>query len=66
MYEENNEPKKIDKVNTGLYLENLRYGIRGEVGIGEHVTFFTTYDLNTLFQDGKGPSLNPITFGIVF
>ncbi len=66
VYEENNEPKKIDKVNTGLYLENLRYGFRGEVGIGEHVTFFTTYDLNTLFQDGKGPSLNPITFGIVF
>lgn len=57
---------KIEKVNTGLYLENLRYGIRGELGIGEHVTFFTTYDLNTLFQDGKGPSLNPITFGIVF
>jgi hypothetical protein len=54
-----------DKEATGLYLENLRYGIRGEIGIGR-VKFFSTYDLNQLFQDGKGPELNPITFGIVF
>ncbi|PZX61028.1 outer membrane protein with beta-barrel domain [Algoriphagus ratkowskyi] len=54
-----------DKQDTGLYLQNFRYGIRGELGIGR-VTFFTTYDLNELFQEGKGPELNPITFGIVF
>lgn len=54
-----------DKQNTGLYLNNLRYGVRGEIGVGRY-TFFSTYDLNTLFQDGKGPELNPITFGIVF
>lgn len=57
--------RKKDKQNTGLYLNNLRYGMRGEIGVGR-VTFFSTYDLNTLFQDGKGPELNPITFGIVF
>lgn len=54
-----------DKQDTGLYLQNFRYGIRGELGIGR-VKFFTTYDLNELFQAGKGPELNPITFGIVF
>jgi len=54
-----------EKLNTGIYLNNFRYGIRGEVGI-RRLTFFTTYDLNELFQDGKGPALNPITFGIVF
>lgn len=54
-----------DKQDTGLYLNNLRYGIRGEIGVGR-VKFFTTYDLNTLFQEDKGPELNPITFGIVF
>ena len=54
-----------DKQDTGLYLENLRYGIRGEIGFGR-VKFFTAYDLNELFQEGKGPELNPITFGIVF
>lgn len=54
-----------EKLNTGLYLNNFRYGLRGEVGINR-LTFFTTYDLNELFQDGKGPALNPITFGVVF
>lgn len=54
-----------DKEPTGLYLENFRYGIRGELGIGR-MKFFTSYDLNELFQDGKGPALNPITFGVVF
>ncbi|MBD8488122.1 outer membrane beta-barrel protein [Echinicola sp. CAU 1574] len=54
-----------DKLNTGIYLNNVRYGIRGEIGVGR-VTFFSTYDLNELFQDEKGPALNPIVFGLVF
>jgi hypothetical protein len=57
--------RKKDKQNTGLYLQNFRYGLRGEIGVGR-VTFFSTYDLNELFQAEKGPELNPITFGIVF
>lgn len=57
--------RQKDKEATGLYLENFRYGIRGELGVGR-VKFFTTYDLNELFQEGKGPALNPITFGVVF
>lgn len=57
--------RRKDKEDTGLYLQNLRYGIRGELGVGR-VKFFTMYDLNELFQDGKGPELNPITFGIIF
>jgi hypothetical protein len=65
VYEEpGSSTDRIEKVNTGLYLENLRYGFRGEVGIGKHLTFFSTYDLNELFQEGKGPALNPISFGI--
>jgi hypothetical protein len=65
VYEEpGSSTDRIEKVNTGLYLENLRYGIRGELGFGKNLTFFSTYDLNELFQGGKGPALNPITFGI--
>ena len=65
VYEESGRTAdRTEKINTGLYLENLRYGFRGEVGVGKHLTFFSTYDLNELFQEGKGPSLNPITFGI--
>lgn len=57
--------RRKDKQDTGLYLQNFRYGVRGELGIGR-VKFFSTYDLNELFQEGKGPALNPITVGIVF
>ncbi len=65
VYEESGRAAdRTEKINTGLYLENLRYGFRGEVGVGKNITFFSTYDLNELFQEGKGPSLNPITFGI--
>ena len=65
VYEESGRAAdRTEKINTGLYLENLRYGFRGELGFGKHITFFSTYDLNELFQEGKGPSLNPITFGI--
>lgn len=65
VYEESgSSTDRTEKINTGLYLENLRYGIRGEIGFGKSITFFTTYDLNELFQAGKGPALNPITFGI--
>lgn len=57
--------RQKDKLNTGIYLNNVRYGVRGEIGVGR-ITFFSTYDLNELFQDDKGPALNPITFGLVF
>lgn len=65
VYEESGRAgDRTEKINTGLYLENLRYGVRGELGFGKNLTFFSTYDLNELFQAGKGPALNPITFGI--
>ncbi len=62
---ENGGARRKEKEATGLYLNNFRYGIRGEVGVGRF-NFFTTYDMNTLFQKGAGPELNPITFGVIF
>ncbi|MGY6521219.1 MAG: hypothetical protein ACXIUD_05790 [Mongoliitalea sp.] len=57
--------RRKEHLPTGIYLNNFRYGVRGEVGVGR-LKFFSTYDLNTLFQNGAGPELHPITFGIVF
>jgi hypothetical protein len=57
--------RRDEKQNTGIYLNNLRYGVRSEIGVGRF-NFFGTYDINTLFQDGKGPELHPITFGVIF
>lgn len=57
--------RRKESQNTGIYLNNFRYGIRGEVGVGSF-NFFTTYDLNPLFEKGAGPELNALTFGVIF
>jgi len=48
---------------SNMYVENFRYGLRGEIGVGD-VTFFFNYDLNDLFQPGLGPELQAISFGL--
>ncbi|MEX2566277.1 MAG: hypothetical protein WD431_10070 [Cyclobacteriaceae bacterium] len=57
--------RKKTKEPAGSYLNNFRYGIRGEVGF-KSITFFTTYDFNPLFHREIEPSLHPISFGLVF
>jgi hypothetical protein len=57
--------RKKSKEPAGSYLNNFRYGIRGEVGF-KSITFFTTYDFNPLFHKEIEPSLNPVSFGLVF
>ena len=57
--------RKKQKEPIGGDLNNFRYGLRGEIGF-RSVTFFTTYDFNSLIQKDRGPSLHPIAFGLVF
>ena len=61
----NGSGRKKEKEPAGSYLNNFRYGIRGEVGF-KSVTFFTTYDFNPLFHQSLSPELHPVSFGIVF
>lgn len=53
------------KDHDHFYLNNLRYGIRAQLGF-EEVDFFFNYDLNELFIENKGPKLNAFSFGITF
>jgi hypothetical protein len=46
-----------------FYLNNLRYGIRLQLGV-RSADFFFSYDMNELFATGKGPKLNAFSFGI--
>lgn len=62
VYELDGEKVK-DFTKSNLYASNFRYGVRGEVGIGE-VTLFLNYDLNNFFEDQKGPELQAISFGV--
>ncbi|MGB3079690.1 MAG: hypothetical protein WBB31_11475, partial [Saprospiraceae bacterium] len=57
--------KKADKERDNFYLNNLRYGVRLQMGL-ESVDFFAAYDLNSFFVEGKGPKLNAFTIGVVF
>ena len=60
-----------DKERDNFYLENLRYGIRGQVG-WKGVELFFAYDLNDVFSTERGPlnregqsaELNAISFGV--
>ncbi len=51
------------KNRSNLYLSDLRYGIRTEIG-WKGVDFFFNYDLNEVFRNNRGPELNAISIGI--
>ena len=47
-----------------FFLNNLRYGARFIMGF-RVVDFFVNYDINTIFIEDRGPSLNGLSFGII-
>ncbi|MFC3417596.1 hypothetical protein [Algoriphagus hitonicola] len=58
-----NKEKIFTKSN--MYVSNLRYGPRAEIGIGD-VDLYFNYDANSLFETGKGPDVNAFSFGLIF
>lgn len=63
-YEVDGDTKK-EHHHDNFYLNNLRYGVRAQVGFND-IDFFFNYDLNPLFVENKGPNLNAFSFGISF
>lgn len=64
VYKEDGDKQKI-KNKDNFYLENMRYGVRLQIGV-RSADFFFNYDINELFAAGKGPKLNALSFGITF
>jgi hypothetical protein len=62
VWEENGDKQK-SHYHDNYYLNNIRYGVRAQIGWRDTDLFFN-YDLNGLFIDGKGPNLNAFSFGI--
>jgi hypothetical protein len=62
VYEEDGDRHR-DRTRDNFYLNNLRYGVRLQIGI-RSADFFFAYDMNELFAAGKGPKLNAFSFGI--
>ncbi len=54
-----------DRNHSNFYLNDLRYGLVGHVGVLK-TNLFVKYDLNPVFQVGKGPDLRTLSFGITF
>lgn len=53
------------KDHDSYYINNFRYGVSTQVGIG-WVKFFANYDLNSLFVSGKAPEMNVLSVGVRF
>jgi hypothetical protein len=53
------------KERGSFYLNNWRYGIRGQMGIGGFDMFFN-YDLSPLYRGADSPNLQPFSFGVIF
>ncbi|HMG88526.1 MAG TPA: hypothetical protein VK589_00650 [Chryseolinea sp.] len=59
------DEKEKDKEHDSFYLNNIRWGLRLQLGYRSTDLFFN-YDINELFVEGKGPSLNAFSFGVIF
>jgi len=63
-YQINDEKQKL-KNKDSFNLRNFRYGFTGRVGYGD-VSLFANYYPQTLFVDGMGPEIYPVTVGLHF
>ena len=61
-YEEEGQTRK-ERARGNFYLNNVRYGLTGQIGI-DNLVLFAKYDLNSLFVENRGPQLNVFSFGI--
>lgn len=55
--------KEVNREEGDFNLNNVRYGLEGQLGFGE-VDMFIRYDLNTVFSSDTSPELNAVSFGI--
>ena len=54
-----------NREHSDFYLNSFRYGAIAQIGI-RSLNVFVKYDLNPLFQPGKGPDVQTLTVGIGF
>lgn len=63
VYKDNDDREK-EKDHSNYFMNNFRYGIRGQMGYKGY-DFFVNYDLSNVFSDNRGPKLNAVSFGII-
>jgi hypothetical protein len=50
--------------HSSFFLNNVRYGLAFELGLKDFPDLFVNYDMNNLFQDGRGPKVGGLSFGV--
>ena len=50
--------------HSSFFLNNVRYGLAFELGLKNFPDLFVNYDMSNLFQDGRGPKVGGLSFGI--
>jgi hypothetical protein len=65
VYDDASGDKQKIYEKSNMYASNVRYGVRAEIGVNDF-NLFLNYDLNEVFETGKGPKLNAISFGLIF
>ena len=55
---------RTERLYSNYFLENVRTGVAVELGIRNFPDLFVNYDLNSLYENGKGPDVRVVSFGI--
>ena len=66
VYKDANGDEQKDKEGGTFHINNLRYGARVQIGLDYDFSLFFNYDLSTVFEEGKDPELNAVSFGVTF
>ncbi len=53
-----------ERMKSGFFMEEFRTGVALELGIRNFPDLFVNYDLNGLFEEGRGPQVRMLSFGI--
>jgi len=57
--------KEKEKERRNFNINPFKYDLTGRIGFGDFCVF-ANYSMTSLFKEGKGPELFPLTFGISF
>ena len=56
--------EKRKRYGGDYYMQDIRYGVSLELGFRCFPDLFVNYDLNSLFEEGRGPQVRMVSFGI--
>ena len=54
----------IERLSSNYFLNSFRHGVAFELGLRRFPDLFVNYDLNSLYEDSKGPNVRMVSFGI--